>query len=108
MAKNPGEPSWKYRRLMTFVVMAFAGWQLHRLTSMADTRVNETIAWGWQVIMAVLALCYTGFATVQDVVAIWTTRTARPYADPPVDPVPAPPAPDTVVVVPPAQPGRPE
>lgn len=109
MAKKPaGEPSWTYRRAMTFAVMLFAGWQLHRLTSMPDTRVNETIAWGWQVIMAVLALCYTGFATVQDVVAIWTTRTARPYADPPVEPTPAPPLADTVVVVPSAEPRRPE
>lgn len=67
---------------MTFAVMGFAAWQLHRLTSMPDTRVNETIAWGWQVLMSVLALGYTGFATAQDIAAIWTTRSAAPYADP--------------------------
>lgn len=99
MAK-PGEPSWKWRRTMTFAVMGFSGWQLHRLTSLPDTRVNETIAWGHQVTLCVLALCYTGFATVQDVVAIWTTRTGRPYAEPPVEPTP-PPDPSIVVVTPP-------
>lgn len=83
--KAVGEPSWKWRRLMTFAVMLFAGWQLHRLTSMPDTRVNETIAWGWQVLMSVLALGYTGFATAQDIAAIWTTRSAQPYQEPPPD-----------------------
>ena len=92
-----GEPSWKWRRLMTFVVMSFSAWQLHRLSTLPDTRVNETIAWGYQVLLCVLALLYTGFATIQDVVAIWTTRTARPYADPPLEPAPLPEPPVVVI-----------
>lgn len=102
-----GEPSWKWRRLMTFAVMIFAGWQLHRLTSMPDTRVNETIAWGWQVLMSVLAIGYTGFATAQDIAAIWTTRSGLPYADPPSPPTPSP-DPTTVVVVADPKPEKPE
>lgn len=106
--KPAGEPSWKWRRIIIYAVLIWACYQLFLLIDAEDSRLNETIAWGWQVIVMVLVTGYTGFATAQDIAAIWTTRTARPYADPPVDPVPAPPVADTVVVVPPAQPGRPE
>lgn len=92
-----GEPSWKWRRVIIYIVLAWACFQLHRLVNAPDTRVNESIAWGWQVIIISLVLGYTGFATAQDVAAIVTTRTARPYADPPPDPVPAPG--DQIVVV---------
>ena len=64
-----------------------------------DTRVNDTIAWSLCAIVAILVLVYTGFATLQDIAAIWTTRTARPYADPPVEPVPPPPPPDQSTTV---------
>jgi hypothetical protein len=53
----------------------------------------------------VLVTGYTGFATAQDIAAIWTTRTAKPYSDPPQEPTPPPPVADTVVVVPPARTG---
>lgn len=92
-----GEPSWKWRRIIIYVMLIWACFQLHRLVNAPDTRVNESIAWGWQIIIITLVLGYTGFATAQDVAAIMTTRTARPYADPPPDPVPAPG--DQIVVV---------
>ncbi|MER8941373.1 hypothetical protein NKH82_17960 [Mesorhizobium sp. M0915] len=95
MARQPerrknGEPSWLWRRVMLYAVLIWACYQLFILINAPDTRVNETIAWGWQLIIMVLVFGYTGFATMQDVVAIYTTRAARPYADPPVEPTPAP------------------
>lgn len=49
-----------------------------------DTMVNQTIAWGWVIMVICLALFYTGFATAQDISAILATRTGLPYATPPV------------------------
>ena len=85
MSKN-GEPSWRWRRILIYAVLIWACVQLAVLVDASDTRVNETIAWGWLVLITALVLGYTGFATVQDVAAIWATRTGRPYADPPVEP----------------------
>lgn len=93
-----GEPSWKWRRIMLYAIMIFACSQLYRLVDAEDTRLNETIAWGWTALVMVLATGYLGFATAQDIAAIWTARTGRPYADPPVDPVEPPPPPHTVVL----------
>lgn len=83
-----GEPSWKWRRLIIYAVLIWACYQLYLLINADDTKVNESLAWGWQMIVMVLVLGYTGFATAQDVVAIWTTRTARPYAEPQQEPTP--------------------
>jgi hypothetical protein len=77
--KRRGEPGWQWRRVFVFPLSIWACVELHSLQSAADTRVNETIAWGWIVLLSVLALGYTGFATVQDIVAIWRTRSATPY-----------------------------
>lgn len=96
--KNEGEPSWRYRRIMIYAVLIWAAYQLHLLINAPDSRVNETIAWGWQVIIMVVVLGYTGLATAQDIAAILTTRTGRPYAEPPVEPTPPPP-PDNLMVV---------
>lgn len=79
-AKPSGEPGWKWRRLVIFPALVFAGWRLMMLEGAADTEINQTIAWGWFVLLYVLLLSYTGFATVQDVVAIWATRSGLPYA----------------------------
>ena len=87
-AKDTGEPGWKWRRAIIFPVIAFACWRLMMMEGAADTRVNDTIAWGWQLLIAVLVLAYTGLATLQDIAAIWTTRSALPYtpASSPVSP----------------------
>jgi hypothetical protein len=97
MKPKSGEPSWRWRRIAIYAVTAWGCYQLFLLIDAADSRLNETIAWGWQVLIMALVLGYTGFATAQDVAAIWTTRTAKPYAEPPQEPTPAPV--DTVVVV---------
>lgn len=79
-AKSTGEPGWKWRRLVIFPALGFASWRLMMLEGAADTEINSTIAWGWFVLLYILLLCYTGFATIQDVVAIWATRSGLPYA----------------------------
>ena len=84
---------------MLYATLIWACYQLFILINAPDTRVNETIAWGWQLIIMVLVFGYTGFATMQDVVAIYTTRAARPYADPPVEPTPPPPPDNQTVIV---------
>ena len=87
--KKHGEPAWMWRRVIIFPVVCWACYQLHLLISAPDTRVNETIAYGWIMLIAILILGYTGFATVQDVIAIWRTGRALPYrddSDPPADP----------------------
>lgn len=79
-SKPTGEPGWKWRRIVIFPLCAYACWRLMMMEGAADTEVNQTIAWGWFILLMVLSLSYTGFATVQDVVAIWATRSGLPYA----------------------------
>lgn len=88
-ARTSGEPGWKWRRAIIFPVVAWACWQLMLLMDAPDTRVNETVATVWGVLISVLVLGYTGFATVQDIAAIWRTGTAMPYRETPQpDPLP--------------------
>lgn len=82
-AKRTGEPGWKWRRLIIFPLVGYGCWQLMLLINAPDTKVNETIAYGWLFLIGLLVLAYTGFATVQDVIAIWRTGTGLPYKDPP-------------------------
>jgi hypothetical protein len=94
-AKPSGEPGWKWRKAMIFPLIVFACWRLSVMENAPDTMVNQTIAWGWFVLIICLAFFYTGFATVQDVTAILATRTGLPYAPPPAaavgdDPTPPP------------------
>jgi hypothetical protein len=104
VAQKSGEPSWRYRRILIYGTVVLCFVLLYFLIGAADTRVNDTLAWSICVIIVLLVMTYTGAATFQDVAAIWTMRSARPYADPPTEPVPpAPPAEpaivaDTVVV----------
>lgn len=83
-----GEPSWFYRRIAIYAVTIWGCYQLYIMIDAQDTRLNETIAWGWQVLIMVLVLGYVGFATVQDITAIWRVRSARPYQDEPEAPPP--------------------
>lgn len=98
-AKKSGEPQWQWRRVLIYVVLIWACYQLHLMINAQDTRLNESLAWGWQMIVLFLVLGYTGLATAQDIVAIVTTRTAKPYADPPQEPTPPPPADNQTVIV---------
>ncbi|WP_394689067.1 hypothetical protein [Hoeflea sp.] len=83
-----GEPSWRYRRLAIYAVTIWACYQLYLLIDAQDTRLNETLAWGWQVLIITLVLGYTGFATIQDVIAIWRMRTGQPYREPQSEHIP--------------------
>jgi len=98
MAKPTGEPSWRYRRLLTYAIIIWAAGMIWLLIDASDTRLNETIAWGLLGLILFAYGFYTGAATTQDVVAIMTTRSARPYAE---DPKPIDPPADVTVVVPP-------
>jgi hypothetical protein len=83
MVKKKGEASWKWRRVIIFPVVGWGCYQLHVLINAPDTRVNETIAYGWMMLIGILILGYTGFATAQDIAAIWRTGRAQPYVETP-------------------------
>lgn len=85
MAKKTGEPSWIYRRIFIFATGAFCLWQINGLVDAVDSELNRLIASSLLLLIGVLAMGYTGFATVQDVVAIWRTGRGLPYAPPPPD-----------------------
>jgi len=108
--KKTGEPEWFWRRWLVFTTTGWSFFQVYLLINAPDTRVNDTIAFGLLVLISSLVLGYTGLATAQDIAAIWTTRTAKPYADPPQEPTPPPPGDQTVIVQPivPAGPAMPE
>lgn len=80
MALPTGEPGWKWRRMIIFPVVAFAAWRLLELEDNPDSRLNEALAGNWFMIILVLVLCYTGFATIQDAIAIWRTKSGLPYS----------------------------
>ena len=82
VAMKTGEPSWRWRRIVIFAVTAFCLWQINGLVDALDSELNRLIAYGLLVLIGVLVLGYTGLATVQDVIAIWRTGRALPYAPP--------------------------
>lgn len=81
MALKTGEPSWRWRRIAIFCVTAFCLWQINGLVDAMDSDLNRLIAQGLLILVGVLVFSYTGFATVQDVMAIWRTGKALPYKD---------------------------
>lgn len=83
-AKRSGEPGWSWRRAAIFPLISFACWRLMMMENAPDTMVNQTIAWGWIMMIVSLVFFYTGFATAQDIAAIMATRTGLPYASPPI------------------------
>lgn len=83
MAKKTGEPSWVWRRIVIFAVTTFCLWQINGLVDAVDSELNRLIASSLLLLIGVLVMGYTGFATVQDVVAIWRTGRGLPYAPPP-------------------------
>lgn len=82
-SKKSGEARWVWRRVIIFPVVGWGCYQLSVLINAPDTRVNETIAYGWMMLIGILVLGYTGFATAQDVAAIWRTGRAQPYVETP-------------------------
>lgn len=83
MAKDTGEPGWKWRRLMIFPLVIYGCRELSLLKHVADTEVNERLADGWFLTIIALAFFFTGFATAQDIIAIWRTKSGLPYSPPP-------------------------
>lgn len=83
-AKRTGEAGWKWRRGLFIAVMGFAMWRLMVLEDGADTRLNETIAWAYSLMIMTGLVGFTGFATAQDIAAILATRSGLPYANPAV------------------------
>jgi hypothetical protein len=78
-----GEPSWKWRRAVLFVIIAYCMAMLSFLVGDEDTRLHETLATGHIMLLAALVLGYQGFATAQDIAAIMATKSGTPYAPPP-------------------------
>lgn len=98
-----GSPGWWWRRSVVIPLIVYACYRLTMLELAADTRVNESLAWWWGVIIISNVFFYTGFATAQDIAAIMATRSGMPY-----DPSAAPPQyyqrTETVAPVDPSQP----
>lgn len=86
-----GEASWRWRRIMAFLIVGFCFYVVYRLIDSADTQVNQAIVGSAFWLLFAVYLLYGGFATAQDITAIIATKSGRPYADPS-----AIPAPDTV------------
>lgn len=80
--EKTGEPSWRWRRIAVFIMLAYCMFALWDLVDNSDSELNSVIASGLLWLMGTTFLVYCGFATVQDVTAIITTRTGRPYAEP--------------------------
>lgn len=78
--RQAGKPEWLWRRLIIIPVLVFICWQLIGLKSAPDTRVNDTLAFGYLIALVATVLLYAGLATVQDIAAILATRSALPYA----------------------------
>lgn len=89
-ARVPGEPSWKWRRIVIFATCAYCAAMLLYMVNEEDTRVNESIAFSLATLLGVIIVGYTGFATAQDIAAIMATKSGTPYAPPEerVDPLP--------------------
>lgn len=83
-AKPSGEPGWKWRKMLMFPIVGVAVWRLIALESAADTTVNQIQVQGWFWLLFGYFCVFTGFATAQDIMAIFATRSGLPYASPPV------------------------
>lgn len=83
-AKPSGEPGWKWRKMLMFPIVGVAVWRLIALESAADTMVNQIQVQGWFWLLFGYFCVFTGFATAQDITAIFATRSGLPYANPPV------------------------
>jgi|SRR5215217_743502 len=93
-AKPSGEPGWTWRRSVLIAIIGVSFYLLWIIVQGPDSRTNETIAVGliWAIFGS--GLIYAGFATVQDLTAIWVTKSALPYSpkSSPSEPTPGTPA----------------
>jgi hypothetical protein len=93
-AKATGEPGWTWRRSVLIGIIVVSFYLLWTIIQGPGGQTNATIAIGliWSIFGA--GLIYAGFATVQDVAAIITTKSALPYSpqSSPAEPTPGAPA----------------
>jgi hypothetical protein len=89
-AKPTGEPGWNWRKAIIFPAVIWCFYCLKMLEGGVDTRLNGDLAWGYQMLVMVLILGFTGLATVQDIAAIWATKSGLPYSpqSSPAEPTP--------------------
>lgn len=83
MAYKSGEPSWLWRRSVTIGILLFGLFLLWTMVDAADTMVNRSIVEGAVIMVLSFGLGYVGFATAQDIAAIWSTKSGLPYKEPP-------------------------
>lgn len=76
-----GEPSWRWRRIAFFIVLIWCLWTVGGMVDRIDSALNYAIATGGLWLAAGLSLMYMGFATIQDLLAIFITKSGRPYAE---------------------------
>jgi hypothetical protein len=95
-AKPSGEPGWNWRKGLIFPVVVWCLWRIMAMEGTVDSRLNADIVWGYQMLVMVLVLGFTGLATVQDIAAIWATKSGLPYSpqSSPAEPTPNTPAVD--------------
>ena len=80
-----GEPSFRWRRVSFFLIVGVCFLHLPALAflpAIPDTTVNRQIVEGSFDLIGWAFLVYAAGAGAQDIAAIVTTRSARPYADP--------------------------
>lgn len=82
-AKPSGEPGWKWRKMLMFPIVGIAVWRLIALEGGPDTIVNQILVQGWFWLLFGYFCVFTGFASAQDIAAIFATRSGLPYASPP-------------------------
>lgn len=82
-AKKSGEPGWHWRKLLMFPVVGIAVWRLIALEGAPDSAVNQILVQGWFWLLFAYFCVFTGFATAQDITAIFMTRSGLPYAQKP-------------------------
>lgn len=104
-SQTTGEPSFRWRRISFFLIVGLCFLQLPAmafLPSIPDTAVNRLIVEGTFDLVGWAFLVYAAGAGAQDIAAIVTTRSARPYS-PEFNPGP-PASPTNMTVVNPPQP----
>ena len=81
-AKASGEPGWTWRKWALFPAMLFSAWRLIELEGQPDTVLSQVLAYGHLWLLFGEIVVFTGFATIQDITAIWATRSGLPYSTP--------------------------
>ena len=84
-AKPTGEPGWKWRRWLIFPICVFCAYELDMLrrTPEVSDDVLKLLIYVNAVVLVSVVMFYSGFATIQDVIAIIKTGRGLPYKEEP-------------------------